>query len=63
MSKVYKTSIIPAGEKLETLGQNQAQASSFSIEIIHIVFFVGIILFIFKTLWKESKETNKVSSK
>lgn len=57
--KVYKTSIVPDGGRIEPLRDHKTIASSFQIEVLHIAVFVGVLFFIFGGLWKAA--TKKAS--
>jgi len=50
--KVYPSSIVPAGQKLEPVRDAKFIASSFSVELVHIIVFVTLITVIFGGLWK-----------
>jgi hypothetical protein len=61
--KIYPTSIIPQGSKIEPLRDHKLIASSMSIEVLHIAVFVAVIAFIFGGLWKSAtRTTSKATS-
>jgi len=57
--KVYETSIVPPGGRIEPIRSHKTIASSTQIEVLHIAVFVGVLFFIFGGLWKAAKATKK----
>ncbi|MEH0862769.1 MULTISPECIES: hypothetical protein [Halobacteriovorax] len=67
-AKVYETSIVPKGEMLEPVRNQEMIASSMTIEVLHIATFFVIFAFIFAGIWKaavaiERKEKASENSK
>lgn len=58
-TKVYETSIVPPGGRIEPLRTHKTIASVTQIEVLHIAVFVGILFFIFGGLWKAATATKK----
>lgn len=52
--KVYETSIIPKGEKIEPLRPTKMLASNTSIEVVHIIITLGVLVFLFASSWKKA---------
>lgn len=52
--KVYETSIIPAGSQIEPVREAKNVASSMTIEVFHILCFLGVFAFIFASIWKRA---------
>ena len=59
--KVYETSIVPPGGRIEPIRSHKTIASSTQIEVLHIAVFVAVLFFIFGGLWKAAKATKKSS--
>lgn len=53
-NKVYKTSIVPAGEALEPVRTAKYVANSITIEVFHVACFIGVFAFIFAGIWKKA---------
>lgn len=56
--KVYKTSIIPEGGRMEPLRDHKMIATSLQVEVVHIIVFLAVISFIFGGLWKAAKNAD-----
>ncbi|MDD0853587.1 hypothetical protein HBN50_10780 [Halobacteriovorax sp. GB3] len=61
--KVYPTSIVPKGEKLEPVRTAKYTASSLQVEVFHIGCFVVIFAFIFAGIWKAALRAEKAEAK
>lgn len=57
--KVYKTSIIPEGGRMEPLRDHKMIATSLQVEVVHIIVFLAVISFIFGGLWKAATASAK----
>lgn len=53
----YPASIVPVKAKLEPLRPTASELSTMSVEVIHVFVFVLITVFIFLSMWKESKKS------
>ncbi len=58
--KVYPTSIIPTGGKIEPIRDHKMVASSVHVEVTHILLFFIVITFIFGGLWKAAQSKTEV---
>lgn len=58
-AKVYETSIVPKGEMLEPVRNQEIIASSLTIEVLHVATFFVIFAFIFATVWKAAVAIEK----
>lgn len=61
--KVYPTSIVPQGEKLEPVRKHDMVASSLQVEVFHIICFVVIFAGIFAGIWKTALKEEKAEAK
>lgn len=53
-AKVYETSIVPKGEQIEPVRTANKVANSTTIEVFHIMCFLGVFAFIFAGIWKRA---------
>jgi hypothetical protein len=58
-TKVFKTSIVPAGESLEPVRTAKLTANSLTIEVFHVACFLVVFSFIFAGLWKRAVRAEK----
>ena len=56
--KVFKSSIVPAGETIEPLRSSKA-IDSLTIELFHIACFLVIFSFLFAGLWRRAVKMEK----
>lgn len=61
--KVYETSIIPAGSQIEPVREAKHIASSTTIEVFHIMCFLGVFAFIFAGIWKRAVAAERSSKR
>lgn len=52
--KVYETSIIPPGSQIEPVREAKNVASSMTIEVFHVLCFLGVFAFIFAGIWRRA---------
>lgn len=57
--KVYETSIIPPGSQIEPVREAKHIASSSTLEVFHIMCFLGVFAFIFAGIWRRAVAIEK----
>lgn len=51
-----KTSIVPAGGRIEPLREHETTLTTIQIDIVHIAIFLSVIFIFFAKPWKEASK-------
>ncbi|OIQ17147.1 MAG: hypothetical protein BM556_13115 [Bacteriovorax sp. MedPE-SWde] len=62
-TKVFTSSIVPAGEQIVPVRPSKNVASSMTIEVFHIACFIGVFAFLFAGIWKKAVAMDRAEKK
>ena len=61
--KVYETSIVAPGNKMEPVREAKLQATTMQIEVLHFAIFMCVIGFLFGGMWRAAVRREKSLAK